>query len=195
MFNLWVGKIPRRRKWQPTLVFLSGESHGQRSLVGYSPWGSQESAMTEQLNRTNPQWDRIFKDISKINNSQKGEALIQDWCQQEWCFYREEENGSPCHHLQPSVSTQRWQNAARVSGQASRRGRIPCQVWIPLPPTSSPVSHKTPARGGVSNLRMTFQSTASTRGLSHFEGRTASPLVRGVREGRVRLFWFKPLLV
>ena len=35
----WVGKIPWRRKWQPTPVFLPGESHGQRSLAGYSPWG------------------------------------------------------------------------------------------------------------------------------------------------------------
>ena len=33
----WVGKIPWRRAWQPTLVFLPGESHGQRILVGYSP--------------------------------------------------------------------------------------------------------------------------------------------------------------
>ena len=33
----WVGKIPWRRAWQPTPVFLPGESHGQRSLVGYSP--------------------------------------------------------------------------------------------------------------------------------------------------------------
>ena len=35
----WVGKIPWHRKWQPTPIFLPGESHGQRSLVGYSPWG------------------------------------------------------------------------------------------------------------------------------------------------------------
>ena len=35
----WVGKIPWRRQWQPTPVFLPGKSHGQRSLVGYSPWG------------------------------------------------------------------------------------------------------------------------------------------------------------
>ena len=33
-------------KWQPTLVFLPGKSHGQRSLVGYSPWGHTESDMT-----------------------------------------------------------------------------------------------------------------------------------------------------
>ena len=35
------------RKWQPTPVFLSGESHGQRSLAGYSPWGRKELDMTE----------------------------------------------------------------------------------------------------------------------------------------------------
>ena len=38
-FDPWVGKIHWRRKWQPTPVFLPGKSHGQRSLVGYSPWG------------------------------------------------------------------------------------------------------------------------------------------------------------
>ena len=37
-FGSWVGKIPWRRKWQPAPVFLPGESHGQRSLGGYSPW-------------------------------------------------------------------------------------------------------------------------------------------------------------
>ena len=48
-FNPWVGKIPWRRKWQPTPVFLPGESHGQRSLADYSPWGRKESDTTEQL--------------------------------------------------------------------------------------------------------------------------------------------------
>ena len=38
----WAGKIPWRSARQPTPVFLDGESHGQRSLVGYSPWGSQK---------------------------------------------------------------------------------------------------------------------------------------------------------
>ena len=45
----WVGKIPWRRAWQPTPVFLPGESHGLRSLVGYSLWGCKESDMTECL--------------------------------------------------------------------------------------------------------------------------------------------------
>ena len=44
--------MPWRRAWQPTPVFLPGESHGQRSLVGYSPWSLKESDMTDWL-RTN----------------------------------------------------------------------------------------------------------------------------------------------
>ena len=42
-----VGKIPWRRVWQPTPVFLPGESRGQRSLVGYSPWSLIELDTTE----------------------------------------------------------------------------------------------------------------------------------------------------
>ena len=38
-FNSWIRKIPWRRKWQPTPVFLPGKFHGQWDLVGYSPWG------------------------------------------------------------------------------------------------------------------------------------------------------------
>ena len=45
----WVRKIPWRRKWHPTPVFLPGKSHGQRSLVGYNPWVCKESDMTECL--------------------------------------------------------------------------------------------------------------------------------------------------
>ena len=48
-FNPWVGKIPWRRKWQPTPVFLPEKSHGQRSLASYSPWDLKESDMNEQL--------------------------------------------------------------------------------------------------------------------------------------------------
>ena len=40
-----------RRKWQPTPIFLPGKSHGQRSLVGYSPWGCKESDMTEHTGK------------------------------------------------------------------------------------------------------------------------------------------------
>ena len=43
----WVGKIPCRRAWQPTPVFLPGEAHGQRSLAGHSPRGRREADVTE----------------------------------------------------------------------------------------------------------------------------------------------------
>ena len=44
--NPWIRKIPWRWEWQPTPVFLPGEFHGQRSLVGYSSWGRKELDMT-----------------------------------------------------------------------------------------------------------------------------------------------------
>ena len=52
-FDPWVGKIPWRRKWQLAPVFLPRESHGQRSLAGYSPLGRKELDMSKQLRR---QW-------------------------------------------------------------------------------------------------------------------------------------------
>ena len=43
------GKIPWKKKWQPSPVFLLGEFRGQRSLAGYSPWSGKELDTTEQL--------------------------------------------------------------------------------------------------------------------------------------------------
>ena len=51
-FHPWVGKIPWRRGWQPTPIFLLGEPHRQRSLVCCSPWGRKESDVPERLNWT-----------------------------------------------------------------------------------------------------------------------------------------------
>ena len=48
-FDPWVGKIPWRRAWQPTPVFLPRKFLGQRSLVGYSPWGRKDLDTTEWL--------------------------------------------------------------------------------------------------------------------------------------------------
>ena len=53
-FGLWIRDIPWRRKWQPTLLFSSGESHGQKSLEGCSPWGYKESGTTELLSTLSP---------------------------------------------------------------------------------------------------------------------------------------------
>ena len=49
--DTWVRTIPWRREWHPTPLFLPGESHGQRSLEGCSPWGHKELDTTEQLTK------------------------------------------------------------------------------------------------------------------------------------------------
>ena len=51
-FGPWVWKIPWRREWQPTPVFLPGESHGWRSLVDFRLWGRKESDTTEHTHRS-----------------------------------------------------------------------------------------------------------------------------------------------
>ena len=51
-FNHWIWKVPWRRAWQPTPVFLPGESHGQRSLEGYTPQGWKELGMPEATEHT-----------------------------------------------------------------------------------------------------------------------------------------------
>ena len=81
-FDPWVGKIPWRRKWQPTPVILPGKSHGQ-SLVGYSPWGHNEShvaerssacARTDTHTHTHPNTQRLqwgvdhYKQLTASNN-------------------------------------------------------------------------------------------------------------------------------
>ena len=65
----WVGKIPWRRAWQPTPVFLPGEFHGQSSLVGYNPWGRKESDTTEQLSTEHvPSMPAILKGFFFFNH-------------------------------------------------------------------------------------------------------------------------------
>ena len=65
-----------RRKWQITPVFLPGESHGQRSLAGYSPWGCKESDMTEQLNDDNSQCIlSLLADIGEAKSLFEGQQL------------------------------------------------------------------------------------------------------------------------
>ena len=61
-FDPWVRKIPWRRAWQPTPVFLPGKSYGQRNWVGYGPWGHKESDMTEVTSQAHSQiWVNTVK--------------------------------------------------------------------------------------------------------------------------------------
>ena len=72
-FKPWIGKILCRRAWQPTPVFLPGESYGQRSLVGYSPQGGKESNTTEvtEYAHTHACTDRNMCFIWEIHEIQK----------------------------------------------------------------------------------------------------------------------------
>ena len=73
-----VWKIPWRRKWQPAPVLLPGKSHGQRSLVGYSPWGRQESGTTEWVNaRFCTVWKQHFS--SSFGTCRKFCCIHQLW--------------------------------------------------------------------------------------------------------------------
>ena len=62
--NPWVGKIPWKRKWQLTPIFLPGESHGQRSLASHNPWGHKESDTTEWL--THHHHHQIVDQVSEL---------------------------------------------------------------------------------------------------------------------------------
>ena len=74
-FDPWVGKILQGRKWQPTPVFLPGKSHGQRSLIGYSPWGrkrvghdlatKQQQRTTRAILCTEHIWEKIPNQCNK----------------------------------------------------------------------------------------------------------------------------------
>ena len=60
-FDPWVGKTPWRRKWQPTPVFLPGESHGRRSLTGYSPWGRKSETWQNNWTSLQPPYAATVK--------------------------------------------------------------------------------------------------------------------------------------
>ena len=69
-FEPWVGKIPRRRQWQPTPVFLPGKSHGQRTLMGCSPWGHRGSHTTKGLS--------TYASLNVSGASQKSLLFVRD---------------------------------------------------------------------------------------------------------------------
>ena len=70
---------PRRRKWQPTPVSLPGKSHGQRSLVGCSPWGRKESGTYEQLTLT---YLPVF--LPREFHEQRSLVGYSPWGHKEW---------------------------------------------------------------------------------------------------------------
>ena len=67
-FSPWIGKIPWSRKWQQALVRLPGESHGQRSLAGYSPWGPW-AVLLDMTEHILPNGSSIYLEVKCSNVS------------------------------------------------------------------------------------------------------------------------------
>ena len=97
MWKTWVGKIPWRKAWQPTPIFLLGKFHRQRNLTDYSPWGHKESDMTDWalhititseicIFETFKLKDNFFDFLLLIYVSESIYFIIgQNYCLQSWC--------------------------------------------------------------------------------------------------------------
>ena len=87
-FIPWVEKIPWKRAWQPTPIFLLGESHGQRKPAGYSPWGGKELDTTKETVRThvwNHKWRSGGREMLQFDLS--GQYLptpAHHWGRRQW---------------------------------------------------------------------------------------------------------------
>ena len=94
-FDPWIRKIPWRRKWQPTPVFLPGKFHGQRSLAGYSPWSCKELDTVEQPRQHTKKQRHYFANKCPYSQSygfSSSPVWMWDldhkegWGQKNWCF-------------------------------------------------------------------------------------------------------------
>ena len=83
-FDPWISNILWRRKWQPTTVFLPGEFHGQRSLVGLSPWGHKQSDMTIWLTHACVQTYRMSQLFASGDQSIGASASVLPMNSQGW---------------------------------------------------------------------------------------------------------------
>ena len=103
--NPWVGKIPWRKKWQPTPMFWPGESHGQRGLLGYSPWCCKESANTFICPPGNPLAIEPLIDITSFLK-----AVPVSWHKGHWIC------GLECQAFSPfSFTTKRLNSSSLLS--------------------------------------------------------------------------------
>ena len=120
-----------RRKWQPTPVFLPGESHGQRSLVGYSPWGRKESDTTERLTQTQASfWASLVAQLVK-NPPAIRETLVRFLGREDplekgvgyppsipgLCRWLRQEGYSPWGHKEPDTNERLVQHICHYGGR------------------------------------------------------------------------------
>ena len=79
-FNPWVGKIPWKRKWQPTSVLLPGELHGKSGLAGSCPWGHKGSDTTDQLTHTQTYKDHKNSITKQLNWKSSNICKLKQKC-------------------------------------------------------------------------------------------------------------------
>ena len=113
-----MGRVPWRRKWQPTPVFLPGKSHEQRSLAGYSPRGRKESDMTEQLAHYLTPNSAFLPYILLLEEAIPGPSGCQALSLVPWVWRK----GHPCGVLWKALGYSRW-----LSGVSS--GDLLCS-WL-----------------------------------------------------------------
>jgi len=87
-FYPWLEKIHWRRAWQPTPVFLPEETHGQRDLAGYSPWGAKSQTWLKRLNMhapfiNTPKWPVLQYHCI---NTHKIPIILCQACEASWTF-------------------------------------------------------------------------------------------------------------
>ena len=100
-FDPWVGKIPWKKEWQPTPVCLPGESHGERSLVGYSPRGGKELDTTE-----GPDWSTfiVLRNEALALGSRSNTPVMKKTCFEFWAWATLYQIIKQCYNTPPSLS-------------------------------------------------------------------------------------------
>ena len=113
-FDLWVGKIPWRRKWQLTPVFLSGKFRGQRTLVGYSPWGCRVGHNWHthtKRSEEEPGLRRLRKGREEFVNNRGWECLWKGMAIQRGAYWRDRGGRAPMGLAQVDSHTERAESS------------------------------------------------------------------------------------
>ena len=123
-FDLWVGKIPWMRTWQPTPVFSPGEFHCQASLAGYNPQGHQESDRTEVDLAHMQHCKELGRVLMGVERKRhlclQHRSFYKIYCEMHFCLH----HGTVCLERQNRDSDQRWEcfffpYKANISGAVS----------------------------------------------------------------------------
>ena len=123
-FDPWVGKIPWRRKWQPTPVFLPGKSHGQRSLAGYSPWGCKASHTTEKYSvLVRIWWNDGYNTV--FNGMQTRDSLLERQSENIYWVLKNSCNFPGAYAKETFRNTNQWMDGVHHSLTPVKKGGKP----------------------------------------------------------------------